>query len=437
MSNTAPRRYTARYIFPGDAAPIENGTVEITGGTITAVINRRDSTAEDLGCAAIIPGLVNAHTHLEFSELPEPLKQSPVADAPGSPGSDTAGSPFTAWIRSVVKHRSERPGELAPIIRQGIEECARTGTTLIGDIATDDDAAARYCAGGPHSVVFRELLGFTPQHVEGQLKLARRFLETQPPNAEHKSPGQRIGLSPHAPYSVHPGLFRGAVQLAAEHNAPVAMHIAETQEERQLLHVGTGPLRDMLERFGVWQTDVLSPDTRPMDYLRVLSEAPAGLVIHGNYLDDDEQHFTAHHEHLSLVFCPRTHAAFRHPSRSANAGIYRHPWRNILRDGGNVALGTDSRASNPDLSLWNELGFLRRRHPEAELPDVELLRLATINGARALRLEDIAGSLTPGKSADLAVVALLPPDHRRCSLFDPAHHITAVMCRGTWTTSAR
>jgi cytosine/adenosine deaminase-related metal-dependent hydrolase len=203
------------------------------------------------------------------------------------------------------------------------------------------------------------------------------------------------GLSPHAPYSVHPELFARLIDLAKAHSAPVAMHLAETRAELELLAQGRGEFVEMLTAFGVWRDGLIPRGSRPMDYLKRLAEVARALVVHGNYLDEDELEFVAIHPQMTVVYCPRTHAFFGHAP---------HPWRRLLDRGASVALGTDSRASNPDLSLWNELTFLREEFPDAA-PRV-LLELGTIRGARALGLDGEFGTIAPGKSARLATVAL-------------------------------
>ena len=375
MTRPLRQLLTARYIYAGDGPRIENGTVEIVDGVIAAVHDKRDPAAEDLGDAAIIPGLVNAHTHLEFSDLTEPIGP---ADS------------FTDWIRGVVAYRRGRQNDDTEIIRRGLQESVVAGTTCLGEIATDDDFVARITNHGPSLTMFRELLGLLPEQADSQIEIARRFLD-----ATEFTGTLQPALSPHAPYSVHPDLLKRIVDLACERDVPVAMHLAETQDELQLLKTGTGPFREMLEAFGVWRDGVLPTESRPMDALRELARAPRSLVIHGNYLAEDELDFLAATPTMSLVYCPRTHHYFGHE---------RHPWQQVVERGGNVALGTDSRASNPDLSMWRELQFLASRHPECN--DADLLRLGTINGAKALGLDDITGSLQPGKSAEVAVVRL-------------------------------
>ena len=393
--------WRCRWLFTGEGEPIADGVIEIEAGRITAIHNRPGGNAVDLGNVAILPGLVNAHTHLEFSALAEPI---------------TPALPFTSWICKVIADRRARRGNApeaaeSSAMTAGIVESQAAGVRTIGEIATSDvwehpadvleaadslressllaERADYPPAGGPRVVAFREIIGQMPERFEEQLAVARRHLEASP------NPHVIRGLSPHAPYSVHFDLLRQLVDLSIAAHAPVAMHLAETEAELELLTHGTGEFRRMLEDFGLWREGLFAAGHRPLDFLNELSRSERALIVHGNYLSDDELDFVAGCSHLTVVYCPRTHAYFGHRE---------HPWLRLLARGANVALGTDSRASNPDLSLWSEVRFLQARFPRIE-PRV-LLELATRNGARALGLAETTGTLTPGKRADLAVIEL-------------------------------
>jgi cytosine/adenosine deaminase-related metal-dependent hydrolase len=174
------------------------------------------------------------------------------------------------------------------------------------------------------------------------------------------------------------------------------MHVAESPDEMELLRSGSGPLVDLLQSLQAWDLRALSIPARPLDYLQVLANAPRALVIHGNYLDREEHAFLAEHgQRMSLVYCPRTHAYFGHA---------RYPLADVLRAGVRVALGTDSRASNPDLSLFEEMRFVARHFPEVE--PAYILRMGTAAGAEALGQDDQLGCLRPGLSTHVAVVNL-------------------------------
>jgi cytosine/adenosine deaminase-related metal-dependent hydrolase len=217
------------------------------------------------------------------------------------------------------------------------------------------------------------------------------FLD-QPPALAQVAPG----ISPHATYTVHPQVLDSLVHLARERHVPLAMHLAESREELELLHSGRGPFRSLLADLNAWNP---APDARYrsiVQYLEALSHAPRALVIHGNYLSDAEHEFLADNSAtMSVVYCPRTHAYFGHDA---------YPLETMLNLGVHVAIGTDSRASNPDLDLWAELKFVQARHRQIE-PST-LLSLATRHGAKALGVEADVGTLEPGKFANLAVVAL-------------------------------
>jgi cytosine/adenosine deaminase-related metal-dependent hydrolase len=200
------------------------------------------------------------------------------------------------------------------------------------------------------------------------------------------------------------------------------MHLAESREELELLQSGGGPFRTLLEGLAAWDTTAMRPESRPLDYLRHLALANRALVIHGNYLDDEEIAFLgAHRDRMAVVYCPRTHDWFAH-----NA----YPLEKMLASGAMVALGTDGRGSSPDLSLLEEMRFAARRHPAIGLD--KILRMGTIDGARALGQEAAVGSIAPGKQADLAIVAL--PDRATADpcqlLFDSAEPVVACYCRG-------
>ncbi len=394
----------ARWVFLVDAEPIENGTVEIDSGRISSVHSRHDDRSHDLGNAAIIPGLVNAHTHFEFSELEQPL-------APAEP--------FTDWIRTLVGHRRSRGIEPVDAIRRGYDESQRTGTTLVGEIATDGWSASAFSDMGPTVVAFRELIGLLPEQADSQVEIAQRHLQAGSSDA-----GNIVrGISPHAPYSVHPDLYHRLVGLAAGLCAPLAIHLAETRAELQLLIEGTGPLADMLQQFGIWRDDLIPRGSRPMDYLTPLARLDRALVVHGNYLDEAEAGWLAQHPRVAVVYCPRTHAYFGHTP---------HPWRRLLAQGVSLAIGTDSRASNPDLSIWNELAFLHERHPDVD-PRL-LLELGTLAGARALGFADAVGTIAAGKSADLAVVSLADSAETDpyAQLFRRGNCVTGTMRGGDW-----
>ncbi len=399
--------FRARWVLPVQSPPIRDGIVAIADSEIVYVgADRGDYRRTDLGDVAILPGLVNAHTHLEFSDLDAPLGQP--------------GMPFTQWIATVVRHRrqqgAEDPQRAVAAIRRGIAESLRLGVTTLGEIATSPwpwDLVSDQPMGG---VVFRELLGLSSERIASQGGLASAHLQP-----EGWGDAWRAGLSPHAPYSVHPELLSRVVDLARHADVPLAMHLAETREELQLLASHDGPFVPLLQQLGVWDPDALPIGRRPMDYLRVLAQAPRALVIHGNYLADDEIRFLSDHaDRMSVVYCPRTHRYFQHEA---------YPLARMISAGVHIALGTDSRSSSPDLSLLAEMRQVAADH--VELAPEQIMRMATIEGARALGCGSNTGTLVAGGPADLIVVGLPAGQRDPYSwLFAAPTPVLATVCRG-------
>lgn len=375
-SGDLPWAVRARFVLPVTSPPLDGGCVTIQGDRIIAVGLRTDAPTErtvDLGACALLPGLVNAHTHLEFSDLREPL--------------GTAGLPLPEWIRLVVAQRRERTDRSAAI-RLGLEESLRAGVTCVGEIATQSWPDGLSPDELPQGVVFREALGLSQSRADEQRALVQQHFETA------GNAAWQAGVSPHAPYTVRWDLFCDLVQLAARRRASLALHLAESAEELQLLEAGAGPLRDLLADLGAWTEGAIPLPARPLDYLCVLAQSDVrGLVIHGNYLDAAERALLAEHAaRLTLVYCPRTHARFGHP---------RYPLGELLQQGVRVAIATDSRASNPDLSLWEDLRFAARTQPQVS--PAAILRCGTLTAAEALGRSD-RGALAAGWRADLLAV---------------------------------
>jgi cytosine/adenosine deaminase-related metal-dependent hydrolase len=373
----------ARVVFPVDRSPIENGIVIIDGERIVAVGTKADGgEVIDLGSVALLPGLVNAHTHLEFSHLQRPL---------GRPGMR-----LVDWIRLVIAERGR--GDRAPgqLLERGRSESIRCGVTTLGDITTGVPG----CLPGWDVTAFAEVIGFSRARTDSvmhNLVDRLRFMDQafgKLKNFEAVLP--QFGISPHAPYTISQDLLVRLIELARERDLPVAMHVAESIDELELLDAGSGPFRELLEERSMWDADALPRGSRPLDYLRKLAEAPRGLVVHGNYLDDDELEFLGKsRETMSLVYCPRTHAFFRHTP---------YPLAKALKVGARVVLATDSRASNPDLDLLSEM-----RHVVSTFPALEpqqVLRMGTFDAAEALGRDGDVGSVASGKVANLVAIPI-------------------------------
>lgn len=384
---------TARFLFPVAGPPLAGGVVTIDGPRVAFVGPAGARRADlDLGNAAIIPGLVNAHTHLDLSGL--------RGQAPPSPD-------FTGWLRQVIAHRRRRtPAEVEADVRGGLAEAVRTGTTLIGDISADGGSWKALATSGVRSVIFREMLGLPSDRAGAACAAVLDWYGGLPVSLIC-----RPGVSPHAPYSANRGMFN----FAPGPGVPVATHLAESPEELELVHRRGGPFVPFLSELGVYSPEGLAASFAEVIQQCLSVQRPA-LFVHCNYLPPDALQAPS----ATVVYCPRTHAAFGHPP---------HLFRHFLAHGVRVALGTDSLASNPDLDLLAEARFVHRWYPD--FSGAQLLRMATLSGAEALGWEDETGSLEPGKSADLAVVPLPDRDGEPHELlFGSDSPVSRVMCRG-------
>lgn len=381
---------SARYVFPVDGPPIAGGWVHVLDGRIEAVGPPGSRTADlDLGNVAILPGFVNAHTHLELAPIGDPNPAGPLADP--------VVEDEIAWLERVIAQRRGKAspdlaGQAAANVRQAIE----AGTTLLADTTTAGLSWPAIASAPIRAVVFAELIGLRHERAAQTVADAEVWLSTIQP-ADQVAANARPGLSPHAPYSTAGWLY----QHAAGSGLPLSTHLAEMPEEQELLSARTGRLRDFLERLGAWDPDWGPIGDRPADYVRKGNLRRADwLIAHGNYIEPEDfwrfrPEASPGGQRVAIAYCPRTHARFGHQP---------HPARALMKQGAVVCLGTDSLASSPTLGILDEARFLNRREPD--FPGPLLLAMATLFGAWALRAETITGSLQAGKSADLAIVGL-------------------------------
>ena len=374
--------YRAEWILPVTGPPIHGGCVTVDGDRVVAVGSDPPASAIDLGSVAVLPGLVNAHTHLELSYLQG--RVPPV-------------SRFDEWVRRLMDLRRQEPDPASASIidaaREAIRAARATGTALVGDVSNTLVTVQLLREAGMPAQVFFELIGFNPPDPVKTVELARARVETLARDRD----GVRIALAPHAPYSVSPGLFK-AIADDTRACAPgvSTVHLGETAEEVELLRDGTGVIRTMLERLGVWTDEWRVPRVSPVEYLaRTGFLRPGVLVVHGVHLTDPElQSLSA--MGVALVSCPRS---------NTHVGAGRPPLERFYAAGVEVAFGTDSLASADDLNVFAELAAARRIAPS--VPARVLLRGATLNGARALGI-DRFGSLEPGSRAWLIAVRVPP-----------------------------
>jgi cytosine/adenosine deaminase-related metal-dependent hydrolase len=376
-------RFTAEWILPVSDMPVRNGCVTVEDNRIIGVGTGGGSAVVDLGRVAVLPALVNAHTHLELSHLHERVPPTPR---------------FGDWVRAVMAMRREHADPAHPRVtgaaREAIARARATGTGLVADISNTLLTVPLLREAGMAAQVFHELTGFTERDPAARVGEARARVEA----AGRDAGGVRISLAPHAPYSVSAALFQ-AIRADVDAHAPSvsSVHLGETPEEVELLRHGTGDLRAVLEELGRWPGGWTAPGVSPVHYLSTLGFLDSrALVVHGVQFDGGD---LARLEAIgaTLVSCPRSN---RH------VGVGSPPLEAFYAMDVRVAFGTDSLASVTDLNMFSELAEARRIAPR--VPARTLLESATLTGARALGFDHEYGSIEVGKRA--ALVAVRVPD---------------------------
>ena len=379
---------SADWVLPVEGPPIEDGAVAIEDGRLAAVGRAADiGRGDQYEDSAIVPGFVNAHTHLEYAVYA---------------GFGDGLADFSAWIALHVE-RKARIGwdDHVAIATLGAAECLRSGVTTVGDCSYSG-AAAPACADlGLRGIVYLEVFGADPSPA------LERFHRTRERVASAASDRVRLGVSPHAPYTVSLETYEACAALAL----PMATHVSESHSEIAYLLDGSGPWE------GYRHLLVPPPGqtgTRLLGARGLLG--PTVLAVHCTQVASDEVELLAE-TRAGVAHCPRSNAAL-------GCGVA--PLRRLLDAGARVGVGTDSPASAPSFDFFEELraavlaARARERRPDA-LSATEALELGTLGSARALGLEDEIGSLAPGKRADLAVVSLADSPHLPWE--DPAHAV--------------
>lgn len=361
-----------------DRAIIRDGAVAFVGDCILEVGTSRelirahpDAAVCDCGDSVILPGLINPHVHLELSDVPRPAVAGRVAD----------------WLIEVINAspQGDDAARVGKAAAAGIDQCLRFGVTTVGDITRQPALSRPVLAASPlRAVSFGEV-----QAMAGRRELLEPRLAVAADRA-HETDRLRVGISPHAPYSIEPAGYARCLELARAGGMRLATHLAESPDEARFLAEHTGSFRKLWQFLDAWDDAVPRFARGPIRFARSIGllDAPT-LLAHVNYCDDDELSVLAAGG-ASVVYCPRTHNYFAHPP---------HRWRDMLAAGVNVAVGTDSLASTPDLNVVDDLRLLRRIAPE--VPAADLWRLVTTRAARALGMEALVGSISPGKAADL------------------------------------
>jgi cytosine/adenosine deaminase-related metal-dependent hydrolase len=372
---------TSSWVLPIERPPLRDGRVAVRDGRVAWVGLAGDPGApeapvRDLGPGVLLPGLVNAHCHLELSHLAGQLD---------------GGGGFVPWVEEVVASRGRFTEEaVRAAAAQAIRGLEEQGTVAVGDVSNGLGHLDLLAASRLSAVVFLELLAWDPAKAEATLAWAD---ERASAVVGSLRPGLEVRLAAHAPHSVSPALLRALV----ERGGPGAIHLAESPDETAFLRDGSGGWPAFLEKRGLGHVAFSPPEASPVRYLDGLGALHPRLVAaHGVQVDTVDRETLARRG-VHVVLCPRS-------NRALGVGTADVPA--LLEAGVRLALGTDSLASAPSLDVLDDAVLLRRQFPA--LAPAAILRMATHGGAEALGLDDL-GAIAPGKRAALAFVAADAP----------------------------
>lgn len=364
----------ARVVVTMDGPPVENGAVAISQdrivdvGTFADVEKSNEGEILDLGEQAVLPGLINAHCHLDYTclrgKIPPPKS-------------------FVDWIRAINAEKAKLSADdYVASINQGFAEAKRFGTTAIANFEAFPELIPRVEA-SIRTWWFAELI---------DVREPKRAKEIVDRAVTSLKAAANWGLAPHAPFTASTNLYRHAVEVAEREHVLLSTHLAESEEEMQMsLHLG-GPLADFIGSIGgdLFASNGVTPVEHTLDICRLDSR---WIVTHLNYVSDRDLELLAGSSKSNVVHCPRSHAYFRHSP---------FEFEKLRKLGFNICLGTDSLASNVDLSLFAEMRTFQRNWPVVSSEDI--LSMITVNAAAALGKPDMLGRIRQNSFADLVVV---------------------------------
>jgi cytosine/adenosine deaminase-related metal-dependent hydrolase len=402
----------ARIVLPVSGPPIDDGAMLVVRNHVAAVGRWADlahthaGPAKDLGAVILLPGLVNAHCHLDYT---------------GMTGAPEPGR-FSDWIKAIVARKLlAGPADYAQAWRRGAEMLRRTGTTTVGDIEAVPELLPAAWASTPLRVAsFLEMTGVKDRLDPDEI-VAAAVAKISSLHSKHSF----AGLSPHALYSTTPALLRRVA--AASKNRRVTMHVAESIDETEMCVHRRGPLFDWVKEHRDMSDCGQRTPLQQIARSGLLGEN--FLAVHANYLEPADIEALAR-SGSSVAHCPRSHAYFGHQP---------FPFKALTAAGVNICLGTDSLASvkptpssELELNMFAEMQTFATAHPE--IAPGAILQLATINGARALGLKGMVGEITTGSFADLIAIPYEgPKTGSENAAIQHTGPVTRAMISGKWT----
>jgi aminodeoxyfutalosine deaminase len=371
--------YKARWIYPVDSPPIENGLVGVSAGKIVQV-GRRTATQVgqqvDLGDGVILPALINAHTHLELSALHGRIER---------------GLGFLPWVQQVLTLRGSIKGLESPdAVGASIEKLYQRGNIAVGDWTTGFDGTPVGHTAPLIRCRFYEIIGFS-----GQTLVLPEDLASHGSEGSAGDTSDFISLGAHAPHTTSASLLQAAKKWTRDHRLTLSIHLAESREEAEFLLHGGGPWQALLKERNRWPEGWSAPGLSPVAYLDRLGLLDSRTQCIHLTLAGTEDLKLIKKRQARIVVCPRS-------NRFITGTL--PPLPEMLRLGIRPGLGTDSLASNQDLDLWEEMAFVQRSF--SALSPETVLEMATRNGAESLGLGAALGSITSGKKAGLLFLPL-------------------------------
>ena len=379
--------HTAAWLINPGAPPVAGGAILVRGGLVAAtgtlaeLKGRCPAPVIDHHDSAIVPGFVNAHTHLELTHFPSWRLRTHIDYNPRR---------FSDWIIQLIKiTRALHEEDFRTSLGEGIRKCVESGTTAVGDIITRYDLLTSYEVPPIRGRLFFEALGHDPARFTERLEQAR--------TAADGMCGGRLfpGLSPHTPYTISEANLPAIRDAAISRGLPLAIHVSESRSEGDFIFDSSGPLAGELYPFVGWEQYLVPP--RRCSSTELLHRhgllTPSTLAVHCVHIDLADAQIMKQRG-VTVCLCPRS---------NDRLDVGRAPLALFRKLGIPLAIGTDSLASNDSLSLWDELRFALDQFPDELSPD-DVFRMATSGGAAALGLSAALGSLEVGKRADFQVI---------------------------------